>query len=1000
MLLPMEALEWNDTWLMAALRHESAHIRRHDYLARWMAQLACAIYWPNPFVWLLARSLRLAQEQAADDLVLRAGTPAEEYATQLVEAARMVATQGFFVRQAVAMACPSTLEHRVRAIVDGRSKRHPLSVLAASLGSLAAVAVLALSAAAQLRSEEAGAKDAAPAPAGRSSEPVVEIEAKFIESNPEELKIDAPVRFDEPVQVFTDPQFQIIMRELSRKKGVNLLSSPRMTTKSKQRSTVEVTREFRYAKDWEKNPAGWKGKDFAVKNLGVTLEATPEVQADGTIALKLKAEEIGLAGFQDLDNPGPISGEIDGEHKRAEPVFARGAVEKTVTLKDGETVLLTKIQQLVDGKPLKESEHPRRLYVFVTARVLGREPQEDAEAQTPSASAQPDAKPQATVAELEAQLKVLNALRPDQLGEALKVLKIEDATVTRNLPLLQDTMAEDARLAGLGLAEDHPRRKALREQEATYRKILSDQLAAIQHLQSNRVRWAKDRAGIVTVAEQQPAGTPAADAKAMITKEWKVPTNLIPLKPGGDGVERQSAKDWLVANGVQFEGNATATYIIQSSRLIVRNTADELNLVDQIIAKEASALPPAPGADITPVPSEEGPTMAKAKSIIIPKFDLREANLAEALEALRAKAKEFDPEKKGVNLVVKPGVTSNAQITLSLSNIPVIEAVHYITGLADLEFEIQPEAIVILPVKAKAAGLTPQAVEFDGFVTYNKPITSAGENATGLTITGGTIVVPIDGNGTAGATINLNGGTFQFAQDSPQSAGAAKSEAAKEPGKVKEDAEPVEITADATRMENSIAVAEGNATLKWGEQTIKADQIRYDPATRQVDLTGNVEIKNGAIVQKADRLTLWLTPDGRMKIHGPHEVSVSQPPVAVTLAPKGTFKGSDGIEIRETTGSSPTFRVGGTYRVRGVCRQSSVENASLFLSNTAEGDGEAIKPLAGTALSKVVPKGFTEFEFAFTPTRPGKLHITIYDNDNRNPVDNAYAGVYLGDVAP
>ena len=46
--------------------------------------------------------------------------------------------------------------------------------------------------------------------------------------------------------VFTDPQFQIVMRALSQKKGVDLLSAPRVTTKSGQRAVIEIIREFRY----------------------------------------------------------------------------------------------------------------------------------------------------------------------------------------------------------------------------------------------------------------------------------------------------------------------------------------------------------------------------------------------------------------------------------------------------------------------------------------------------------------------------------------------------------------------------------------------------------------------------------------------------------------------------------------------------------------------------------------------------------------------------------
>src|SRR5207244_5385341 len=46
--------------------------------------------------------------------------------------------------------------------------------------------------------------------------------------------------------VFTDPQFQLVIRALNQKKGVDLLSSPRVTTKSGQRAVIEIVREFRY----------------------------------------------------------------------------------------------------------------------------------------------------------------------------------------------------------------------------------------------------------------------------------------------------------------------------------------------------------------------------------------------------------------------------------------------------------------------------------------------------------------------------------------------------------------------------------------------------------------------------------------------------------------------------------------------------------------------------------------------------------------------------------
>ena len=46
--------------------------------------------------------------------------------------------------------------------------------------------------------------------------------------------------------VFTDPQFQLLVRALNQQKGVDLLSAPRVTTKSGQRATIEIIREFLY----------------------------------------------------------------------------------------------------------------------------------------------------------------------------------------------------------------------------------------------------------------------------------------------------------------------------------------------------------------------------------------------------------------------------------------------------------------------------------------------------------------------------------------------------------------------------------------------------------------------------------------------------------------------------------------------------------------------------------------------------------------------------------
>ncbi|MGH8048913.1 MAG: M56 family metallopeptidase [Chthoniobacterales bacterium] len=160
-MLPTVAEGWSDARLEAALRHECAHIARGDFLSRGVAQVVCAIYWPNPLAWLAARRWRVVQEMACDDVVLRNGAPAVDYAGQLVEVARHFIRPAIVQRHTLAMAQRSTLEARVKAVLDLRSDRSAAGwrTWAASLALLPVA--LAASALAQAGAEK---RAAAPSP--------------------------------------------------------------------------------------------------------------------------------------------------------------------------------------------------------------------------------------------------------------------------------------------------------------------------------------------------------------------------------------------------------------------------------------------------------------------------------------------------------------------------------------------------------------------------------------------------------------------------------------------------------------------------------------------------------------------------------------------------------------------------------------------------------------------------------------------------------------------
>jgi TonB family protein len=87
-LLPAKAREWDDQRLRAVLLHESAHVRRRDCMAKYIAQGTRALLWWNPLAWILAARLNHEQELACDDAVLSAGVAAKTYATILLDVAR------------------------------------------------------------------------------------------------------------------------------------------------------------------------------------------------------------------------------------------------------------------------------------------------------------------------------------------------------------------------------------------------------------------------------------------------------------------------------------------------------------------------------------------------------------------------------------------------------------------------------------------------------------------------------------------------------------------------------------------------------------------------------------------------------------------------------------------------------------------------------------------------------------------------------------------------
>jgi len=225
--------------------------------------------------------------------------------------------------------------------------------------------------------------------------------------------------------VFTDPQFQLVIRALNQKKGIDLLSSPRVTTKSGQRAVIEIIREFRYPTEFDPpqipqdfgnltSTAVLPGlasqaasfpvtpttpTSFDTRNTGVTLEVEPVIGPDGyTIDLNLVPQVVEFEGFINYGSPiqttstnalGQSVTNVLTPNVINQPIFSTRKVTTSVSVFDGSTVMLgglirEDVQKVEDKVPFlgdipvlgrlfrsSVDQHLKRnLVIFVSARLI------------------------------------------------------------------------------------------------------------------------------------------------------------------------------------------------------------------------------------------------------------------------------------------------------------------------------------------------------------------------------------------------------------------------------------------------------------------------------------------------------------------------------------------------------------------------------------------------------------------------------------------------------
>jgi len=230
--------------------------------------------------------------------------------------------------------------------------------------------------------------------------------------------------------LFSDGQLKVIMRGLSQRKGVDLMTAPSITARSGEKATIEIIREFIYPTEYDppelqqgggnnfgNNGGGGGGAGvgqaavqafpvvpanptaFETRNTGVTLEIEPTIgENDFMINLRFVPEIVEFEGFINYGSPIQTAGTdalgnpvtvVITENRIEMPVFATRRVNSALTIYDGYTVAIgglmrEDVQNVEDKVPvlgdipligrLFQTKAERRiksnLIIFVKAQII------------------------------------------------------------------------------------------------------------------------------------------------------------------------------------------------------------------------------------------------------------------------------------------------------------------------------------------------------------------------------------------------------------------------------------------------------------------------------------------------------------------------------------------------------------------------------------------------------------------------------------------------------
>ena len=202
--------------------------------------------------------------------------------------------------------------------------------------------------------------------------------------------------------VLTNPEVTVVLQALSQHGGTDLLSAPRVTTRSGVNAQIQVVKEIIYPTEFDLTqptvndsgvvtmaPIVTPGT-FETRETGVILNVTPTVGPDGyTIDLVMAPEVAELVDWIQYGSTITIGNSDTYFFNMPQPVFTSRNVETSIVIWDGQTVVMgglirEELTTIKDKVPILgdlpllgwlfrsegQNSSKKNLLIFVTARLV------------------------------------------------------------------------------------------------------------------------------------------------------------------------------------------------------------------------------------------------------------------------------------------------------------------------------------------------------------------------------------------------------------------------------------------------------------------------------------------------------------------------------------------------------------------------------------------------------------------------------------------------------